>query len=104
MAFQVKITPKAERDLDAILTRLLNEGAGEQGWRWFVGLRKAIATLDEFPARCPKAPEDAAAREEVRQLLYGNKPHVYRVLFKIQNDLVVVIHVRRPKQNTLSLH
>jgi hypothetical protein len=43
MAFQVKITPKAERDLDAILTRLLNEGAGEQGWRWFVGLRKAIA-------------------------------------------------------------
>ncbi len=41
------------------------------------------------------APENATSREQVRQLLYGGKPHVYRVLFKIRDDHVVsVIHVR----------
>jgi plasmid stabilization system protein ParE len=104
MAFRVEISLKAERDLDRILAWLLAEYAGEPGVRWFIGLRKAIATLDEFPTRCPLAPENATSRQEIRQLLYGNKPHVYRVLFTIRNDLVRVIHVRGPKQSALSLH
>jgi hypothetical protein len=80
---------------------LLAEFAGEPGVRWFRGLRTAIATLDELPTRCPKAPENATSRQEIRHLLYGSKPHVYRVLFTIRNDLVRVIHVRAPKQSTL---
>lgn len=104
MAFRVEISLRAERDLDRILTRLLAEYAGEAGVQWFIGLRKAIYTLNEFPARCPTAPENRTSRREIRQLLYGNRPHIYRVLFTIRDDLVRVTHVRGPKQNTLSLH
>jgi hypothetical protein len=45
-----------------------------------------------------------SARREVRHLLYGNKPHLYRVLFTIQGDVVTVLHVRRPKRQPLLMH
>jgi hypothetical protein len=59
MAFRVKTTTKADRDLDEILMWLLAEGAGETGFRWFVGLQKAMGSLANFPARCSIAPESA---------------------------------------------
>ena len=47
MAFRVKTTAKAKRDLDAILAWLLSQEAGETGLRWFQGLRDAKV---EIPA------------------------------------------------------
>jgi plasmid stabilization system protein ParE len=41
MAFRVKQTPQADRDLDTILDWLLERQAGEAGLRWF---RKLSAT------------------------------------------------------------
>jgi plasmid stabilization system protein ParE len=102
MAFRVKTTTKADRDLDEILMWLLAEGAGETGFRWFVSLQKAMGSLANFPARCSIAPESATFPFEVRQLLYGHKANVYRVLFTIEGDLVVVLHVRRPGQDIIS--
>jgi plasmid stabilization system protein ParE len=104
MAFHVDITRKAYRDLSGILRWLLDERAGEQGLSWYAGLVKAIDTLSEAPNRCPKAPESATSRREIRHLLYGNKPHVYRILFTIKDDVVTVLHVRGPKQNPLPTH
>src|ERR1035438_7425750 len=49
MAFRVKTTTKAKRDLDDILTRLLSREAGEAGLRWFQGLHQGCPTL---VARC----------------------------------------------------
>jgi hypothetical protein len=34
----------------------------------------------------------------VRQLLYGRKPHVYRVLFTIEGDVVRVLHIRHGRR------
>jgi plasmid stabilization system protein ParE len=104
MAFRVEITLKAYRDLSGILRWLLAEHAGEQGLNWYAGLNKAIDTLGEIPTRCPRAPENATSRREIRHLLYGNKPHIYRILFTIRDDEVIVLHVRRPKQNPLPMH
>jgi plasmid stabilization system protein ParE len=104
MTFRVDVTLKAYRDLSSILRWLLTEHAGEQGLSWYDGLVKAIDTLGEAPSRCPKALESGTSSREIRHLLYGNKPHVYRVLFTIKGNVVTVLHVRRPKQNPLSMH
>jgi mRNA-degrading endonuclease RelE of RelBE toxin-antitoxin system len=40
------------------------------------------------------APENADVPFEVSQVLYGHKPHQYRVLFTIEADTVVVLHIR----------
>jgi plasmid stabilization system protein ParE len=94
MAFRVEQTATAKLDLDVILEWLLAREAGETGLRWFQELREAVASLAEFPHRCNLAPEDADFPFEVRQLLYGRKPHVYRILFTTDGDRVILLHVR----------
>jgi toxin ParE1/3/4 len=85
MAFRVEITAKAERDAETILEWLLAQHAGQAGIEWFLALDDAFASLAEFPQRCPIAPENTRFPFEVRQLLYGRKPHVYRILFTIKD-------------------
>jgi plasmid stabilization system protein ParE len=58
MAFRVKTSARAKRDLDGILAWLLAQGAGETGLRWFQGLREAVKSLAYAPYRCPLAPEN----------------------------------------------
>jgi plasmid stabilization system protein ParE len=98
MDFRVRTTARAKRDLDVILTWLLKEQAGDAGLRWFEGLRDAIASLESAPLRCSIARESDAFPFEVRQLLYGKRPHVYRVLFTIEEDLVIVLHIRHGRR------
>jgi plasmid stabilization system protein ParE len=102
MDFRVEITPQAERDAEAILEWLLAEGAGDSAIRWFLALEDAIASLASFPKRCPIAPENHEFSFEVRQLLYGRKPHVYRILFNTSADVVVVLHIRHGRRLPLS--
>jgi plasmid stabilization system protein ParE len=102
MAFRVKTTIKAKRDLDFILERLLSQGAGQAGLRWFQGLREAVASLAHSPRRCALAPENAGFPFEVRHLLYGRKPHVYRVLFTVEGDMVSILHIRHARRQPMS--
>ena len=100
MTFRVKLSKKAERDGEAILDWLWEQNAGNAGLRWLEGMEKQIASLDTFPHRCCLAPETSRFPFEIRQLLYGRKPHVYRILFSVESNTVLVLHIRRPGQNT----
>lgn len=99
MAYRVETTTQAEDDAAAILDWLLKQQAGETGIRWFLALAEAIATLAKFPERCPLAPDNSAFPFEVRQLLYGRKPHAYRILFTIESNTVYVLHIRHGRRN-----
>ncbi len=98
MAFRVETTVKAERELSAIQDWLLSEQAGDAGLAWFLRLRDALDSLSEMPYRCPLAREKKGLSSGIRQLLYGNKPHVYRILFTIENDTVTVLGVRHGRR------
>ena len=104
MAFRVKTTLKADRDLNRILARLQNEFAGEAGLHWFQGMREATASLSSLPERCALALENNELPFEVRQLLYGRRQHIYRILFTIEGNLVVVFHIRHGRQHPLAFH
>ncbi len=104
MACRVRTTTKAKRDLDAILTRLLSQEAGEAGLRCFQGLREAVAALVHSPQRCALAPENARFPFEVRHLLYGRKPHIYRIIFTVEGDTVSVLHIRHGRRQPIARH
>jgi plasmid stabilization system protein ParE len=55
-------------------------------------LRKAVLSLEDLPNRCPPAPENP----RLRHLLYGRKPDVYRVIYRVfeRTKRVEVLHVR----------
>jgi plasmid stabilization system protein ParE len=101
MTFRVETTAADEQDADAVLDWVLSEHAGDAGIRWFLALRDAIASLAEFPKRCSLAPENAVFPFEVRHLLYGRTPHVYRILFTIENETVYVLHIRHGRRQPL---
>jgi plasmid stabilization system protein ParE len=101
MTFRVETSAAAEKDAGEILHWLLAENAGETGLRWFLALQTAIASLAEFPARCALAPESAEFSFEVRHLLYGHAPHVYRILFTIEDDRVYILHIRHGRRQPL---
>lgn len=98
MDFRVELTSRAQRDVDAIYAWLAGEHAGEAGARWFAALRAAIASLQSLPARCVLAPESRESPVEVRQLIYGRRPHTYRILFSIAGDVVRVLHIRHSRR------
>src|SRR5260370_38128194 len=88
MTFRLKVRAEAERYAESILEWLRLQHAGDRGLRWVGELESAIASLAEFPKRCPLAPENRVFRFEVRHLLYGHKPHMYRILFTIDRTTV----------------
>jgi plasmid stabilization system protein ParE len=98
MIFRVETTPSAEREAQAILEWLLDRRAGETGLRWFLNLEQAIQSLSHFPERCSLAPENERFPFEVRQLLYGRRTHIYRILFTIEQDTVYVLHIRHGRR------
>ena len=107
MAFRIEYSTEAEADLNSILEWLISQHAGQPALRWFEGLVEAVASLSEMPQRCPLAPENKRFPFEVRHLLYGRKPHIYRIIFTVESDKVVILHVwhgrRRPLENPTDL-
>jgi plasmid stabilization system protein ParE len=101
MAFRVEVTPKARQDADAILEWLLAQRAGEAGLRWFRKLEEALASLAQLPTRCRLAPESPSVPFEMRQLLYGHRPHTYRILFTIEGEVVYVLRIRHGRRQYL---
>jgi toxin ParE1/3/4 len=91
MGYLVNVTPRAERDV-ASLYGEINAAESVAALRWYRGLKEAILSLDTFPNRCPATPE----RKSLRHLLYGNKPHVYRVIYRVveKQKRVDVLHIR----------
>jgi len=57
---------------------------------WYDNIKEKIRSLETMPERCPKAPENELANFTIYHLIIGN----YRVLYRIQNDAVQILHVR----------
>ncbi len=91
MAYEVNLSRRAMRDL-AYLFDEINTGHSAAAQCWYLGLKRAILTLEERPNRCLRAPESA----RLRQLLYGRKPHVYRIIFRVieKQKSVEILHLR----------
>jgi plasmid stabilization system protein ParE len=103
MVFRVELSDRAQRDISAIYDWLRSEQAGDAGERWFRALRTAIASLSDVPSRCPLASENQESPVEVRQLLYGRRPHTYRILFAIEGDVVQVLHIRHARRRPATI-
>jgi plasmid stabilization system protein ParE len=91
MAYLVKITSRAERDL-AHLYEDINATHSGTALKWYRGLKEAILSLRKQPNRCPATRK----KDELRHLRYGDKPHIYRAIYRIleRQEVVEVLHIR----------
>ena len=98
MVYVVNTTSHAERDL-AQLYREVNAEYSEAAMNWYLGIKEAILSLDRQPNRCPLARK----KDNLRHLIYGRKPHVYRVIYRVivNRKQVEVLHIRHGARRKL---
>jgi plasmid stabilization system protein ParE len=92
------VTARAARNLKNIY-RAIDAANAAQAHAWFNGLERAILGLSEHPTRGAAVPEAG----NLRQLLYGRKPHIYRVIYAIDETrrIVTVLHIRHGARDAL---
>ena len=93
MTFRVRLTAKAEADVDRVLRWFQEQQASAAGGRWFARLMAKIDTLETHPERCGLADESDELGVEIRELLFGKRHGVYRILFKIEERTVQILRV-----------
>ena len=104
MAYLVSITSRAERDLAQLYSQINAENS-DAALKWYLSLKGAILSLQEYPNRCLAI----STKGKLRHLLYGQKPHVYRVIYRVleKQKRVEVLHIRhgarrKPKLSDLA--
>lgn len=98
MAYRVRLTKRAEHDL-ALVFDSVHAAESDAAFHWYEGLEREIASLKEHPNRCPFTPES----NRFRHLLYGNKLHIYRVIYRVieEKKRVEVLHIRHGARRRL---
>lgn len=89
MAFRVELTRRAERDIEEAF-EYIHSRATLNAIRWREGLKRRLGTLKTTPEAFGFAPENAAVKADVRQLLFGS----YRVLYTVRETTVNILTVR----------
>ncbi len=91
MKYLVKLTGRALRDIETIYS-YAEADASQHAFAWFNRLVKSIYTLERFPGRGPIISEN----KKFRHLLFGKKPHIYRIIYAVdkRNHVVNVLHIR----------
>lgn len=92
MTYEIEISLDADADADAAYEWIAQDSL-KYANRWYRGLFDVIETLSENPARCPMALDGNALGDDVRELLYGKRGGVYRILFAIKGETVHVLRV-----------
>jgi len=86
---------EAESDIQEIFD-FIKEDSPENAIKWYFNIQDKILTLTTLANRCPKAPESELVSYTVYHLIVGN----YRVLYRIEEDTVQILHVRGKGQKT----
>ncbi len=95
MKYHVELTDRAVRDLELLYLEKKAEES-QAAARWFNRLEQAVLGLETYPFRCPTAPESRKMKRKLRHLLFGKKPHIYRVIYEIdeQSRTIWVLSIR----------
>jgi len=94
MSFEVLVTPSAKADIFEIYSWLLENRSTSVSEKWLWAFTEASASLGKFPLRCAVSVESPAFDVEIRELLFGSRPNVYRILFSVRENKVFILRIR----------
>ena len=105
MTHRIDISSVAKAEADAAFLSFAQYTPPARAQEWYQGLIQTIASLKTMPRRCPIARESAFFSQEVRQVVYGQGKHTYRILFTVLDDqstpTVRILHIRNAAQRAI---
>jgi plasmid stabilization system protein ParE len=99
MAYQVEVLPQALGDIELAYRWMADKLGAQVAEDWYDELMEAVRSLEQFPNRCPIAPEAPEVGQSLRQLLVGKR---YRVMFVVEGERVSVLYVRHTSRAWLT--
>ncbi len=103
MTYRVVFTARARTDILEQF-RYLVDRSPDAAARWYSGIEKSIATLSKLPERHPIAQDETEQfGMTLRQMLYGRRPGVFRILFSVDGNTVTLHYVRHSARGPIEL-
>lgn len=101
MRYRLRVLPEADGDIHQIYRWIA--GRSTEGARtWYRRLVAVVESLKDVPLSCELAPEDNLVDREIRHVNFKTRRgRMYRILFEVRGDEVLVLHVRGPGQRLL---
>jgi len=97
MSFNVVVEKEAEEDLKTA-ANWIAQYSQDKAVLWYFDATESIESLENFPQRCPFAPESKKFGMKIRHLIFDK----YRILFIIEDETVYVLRVRHQAQEVLN--
>jgi plasmid stabilization system protein ParE len=98
----VQVFPQAELDLRRIGRSIRERVSTKSSVKWMGKLQKAIESLSTSADRYPEADEAFVLGRDLRMCIVGNRSHVYRIIFTIVENRVLIHCVRHAAQDQLT--
>lgn len=92
--YKIEIVDSAVAEIENYVYYIARDSV-QNALNWQQEVEAKIYSLDTLPTRCAIAEESRYFDFEVRQLVIGN----YRALFRIENDVVQILHFRHGSMN-----
>jgi len=89
--YRVNLTNRAGRDLERLYDSI-DAATSQTAFEWLKTLVDTIYSVDQLPERGTVNPSNKAQR----QLFFGEKPHIYKIVYNVdkQRRVVTVLHIR----------
>lgn len=93
MKYRIEISPQAIADIESAV-EFIRSQTPEAAGRWYSKLIERVESLSSNPQRCPNSPEADFLGIPLRELLFGKRRGVYRILFTIEGRSVRIHTIR----------
>jgi plasmid stabilization system protein ParE len=102
MSYKLVVTKRAKQDRDRAFEWYMVNFSQEFAARWYDGIAQAIESLRDRPTRCHKAHENDRFSFELYELLYGPRRSKHRILFRLERNRVLILHIRHSAQRDIA--
>jgi plasmid stabilization system protein ParE len=103
MKYTVSITPRAELDREVAYDWYAENYSPQFASRWWHGITAAMHSLAEGPEKSHLAQENDQLPFPLFEFLYGKRSNKHRILFRIEGNQIVILHIRHSARDDLRL-
>ena len=102
MTFRLETSRRAQADINGHVAFIQRRSSAISAARWHDGLLRRVRGLAERPEVWPIADEAAEVGLELREVLYRRYRYVYRILYRIDGNVVRIHRIRSAAQDRLT--